>query len=188
MTGSDHSAAEDLEDRAVPTDQLAASARGWHAKQLAVLGFIGFCGILWDGDAIRGSAVLPWLVAALATLGFALAMLATFLVARVAYPIGDSEPAGRAPGEAAVQEQTRSLVTGIRMTYVAMALVVAATLSGWAPAPPEEGAVVVGDAAGQTWCGELLPAPVGEARVLTPDGPVSVSLDRVVLLHPVADC
>ena len=41
-------------DPEADTEQLRASARGWHGVQLAVLGFIGLCGALHDAGAATG--------------------------------------------------------------------------------------------------------------------------------------
>lgn len=179
--------ATDRADDADPLEELAAAARGWHRIQLAVLGFIGFCGILWDGDSITGAGV-QWGVVALVALAFVLAVVAILLVGRVAHPVPVPAPAGEPGGGPSVAETSRRLTTGIRLTYVALALVVAATLSAWLPASPAGGSVVLADATGQTWCGDLVDSPPGEARLVTTDGTVTIPLDRVVLLRPVAAC
>lgn len=186
MAGTDRSAG-DRTGAADPLDGLAASARGWHRTQLAVLGFIGFCGILWDGDSVTGAGV-QWVLVALVTLAFALAVAAILLVGRVAHPVhGPAEAAGD-DHPRAVAAATRRLTTGIRLTSGALALVVAATLAAWLPRAGDGGAVVVADATGQTWCGDLAEAPAGQARLVTSAGPVTLPLDSVVVLRPVGGC
>ena len=76
---------------AAPADRLeklATSARGWHTIQMAVLGFIGICGVLRTASSPAPRAV-QWLAAALAVAALAAACVAIFTVGRVAYPVGD---------------------------------------------------------------------------------------------------
>ena len=116
-----------------PADRLAelsASARGWHTIQMAVLGFIGICGVLRTTDS--APRAVQWLAAALAVAALAAASLAIFSVGRVAYPVNDAaEGASARPsaGQAAAR-----LRAGIRLTIVAVILAVIAALSGWWPA------------------------------------------------------
>lgn len=164
-------------------DRLAASARGWHRIQLAVLGFIGFCGVMWAGGDAAGPAWVQWLSAGLAVLALALACLGVYLVGLVAYPIRGSDPGG---GGA-----TR-LRVGIGLTHAALILVVVATLSAWWPggaaADVEAGTVQAQDVTGQVWCGELVEAPAGGLRLATGDGPVTLPLDRLAEVRPVERC
>jgi CHASE2 domain-containing sensor protein len=73
---------------AAPADRLeglSASARGWHTIQMAVLGFIGICGVLRTTDSPAPRTV-QLVAAALAVAALAAASLAVFSVGRVAYP------------------------------------------------------------------------------------------------------
>src|SRR5215469_6327054 len=70
-------------------EELSASARGWHTIQMAVLGFIGICGVLRTASSPAPRAV-QWLSAALAVAALAAACVAIFTVGRVAYPVGDA--------------------------------------------------------------------------------------------------
>jgi hypothetical protein len=103
-----------------PADRLAelsASARGWHTIQMAVLGFIGICGVLRTTDSPAPRAV-QWVAAALAVAALAAASLAIFSVGRVAYPVnGAADGASAMPsaGQAAAR-----LRAGIRLTIVAV--------------------------------------------------------------------
>ena len=172
--------------------ELAASARGWHSIQLAVLGFIGFCGIFWDGNDAAAPGWLQWLPGILVVLALLLALMAIYLVGRVAYPFRG--PAQTAPEEirGAVGTRRRRLRTGIALTYVAMTALVVATLSGWFPTTtegdPEAAAAVVMDVEGRSWCGELADAPGDELRLVTAEGEVTLSPQRLALVHPVAVC
>src|SRR5215831_18713882 len=119
--------------------ELSASARGWHTIQMAVLGFIGICGVLRTaGPAPRA---VQWLAAALAVAALAAASLAIFNVGRVAYPISDAAD-GPGPLPPAGQAAAR-LRAGIRLTVVAVILAVIAALSGWWPSPSRTAAVAV---------------------------------------------
>ncbi len=76
-------------------EELSASARGWHTIQMAVLGFIGICGVLRTTASPAPRAV-QWLAAALAVAALAAASLAIFTVGRVAYPVNDAADGGSA--------------------------------------------------------------------------------------------
>ena len=128
---------------AAPADRLeklSTSARGWHTIQMAVLGFIGICGILRTASSPAPRAV-QWLAAALAVAALAAACVAIFTVGRVAYPVGDvTDGASAVPGAAGAAARLR---TGIRLTIVALILAVIAALSGWWPAASTTVAVAV---------------------------------------------
>lgn len=187
MPGGDGVAGDDAGEQD-PLERLAASARGWHQIQLAVLGFIGFCGVFWrigDGPLSGG---WQWLAVALVAVGFVLAVVAVFLVGRAAYPFHAPSQEAESDRAATTARQQGRLHLGVRATYIAVVLVVAATLFGWLPTATEEGAVELGDAGGDTWCGQLVEAPAGEARVATTEGHVAVPLDRLVVLRPADTC
>ena len=187
MAEIDRPATDNPRHGAAALDQLAESARGWHRIQLAVLGFIGFCGIFWDGAG--ASSLVAILAAALVVAAFVLANLAIFMVGRVAHPFHDpTNPAGTS-SDTTIDSGTRRLRTGIRLTYLAVALLVAATLSSWLPTSPDDGAVLVEIATGQQWCGQLVEAPRGEIRLSTADGPVPpIPLNSVTLVSPLPGC
>jgi len=174
---------------------LAGSARGWQTIQLAVLGFVGICGVLRPtGDTAPAS--VQWLAAALAVLALAIACLALFTVGRVAYPINAGGSAGVNP-HALAQARGR-LHTGIRLTILALALIVTAALSGWwphranakpaAPAKAAPAAVTVSANTGQTWCGPLTAGPADAVNLRTAQGDVAVPVQAVTRLSPVANC
>ena len=111
---------------------LRASARGWHGVQLAVLGFIGLCGVL-QRDAGAGNPHWLQLLAGLLVLGaFGLACVATVLVALAAWPVYAPRPHD-ADEDTEVTSTSRRLRTGITLTYVAVAILALATSSSWWP-------------------------------------------------------
>jgi len=172
---------------AAPTDRLerlSSSARGWHTIQVAVLGFIGICGILRTASSPAPRAV-QWLAAALAVAALAAACVAIFTVGRVAYPVGDADDgAGAVPGAAA------RLRAGIRLTIVALILAVIAALSGWWPAASTTTttAVAVTASSGQAWCGPLVSGPAGAISVRTVHGVITVPAQAIAQVRPVAQC
>src|SRR5271165_4047842 len=91
-------------------EKLSASARGWHTIQMAVLGFIGICGILRTASSSAPRAV-QWLAAALAVAALAAACAAIFTVGRVAYPVN---AAGNASAPPDVAHAAARLRAGIR--------------------------------------------------------------------------
>jgi len=89
--------------------ELRNSARGWHGVQLAVLGFIGLCGVL-SGDSAAPDW-FEWLSMWLALAALAVACLATFLVGLAAWPL---YRAGPTPSEDAgeVERTSRGITSG----------------------------------------------------------------------------
>src|SRR2546421_12292596 len=109
---------------------VRASARGWHQLQVAVLGFIGLCGVLQRGRP-ENPTWLQTLAALLIVGALAIALAAIFVVGRVAWP-----PAAP-PLDAA-----RRLRTGIRLTILAVGLLALGTVSMWWPQHGADGARV----------------------------------------------
>ena len=154
---------------------------------MAVLGFIGICGVLRTTGSTAPRAV-QWLAAALAVAALAAASLAIFTVGRVAYPVHDAVDGASAlpsAGQAAAR-----LRAGIRLTIVAVILAVIAALSGWWPAPASTAAAAVAVTAtsGQAWCGPLVDGPAGAVSVRTGTGVITVPAQAVAQVRPVAAC
>ena len=171
-----------------PADRLAelsASARGWHTIQLAVLGFIGICGVLRTAESSAPRAV-QLLAAVLAVAALAAASIAIFAVGRVAYPIGVSASDASAPTSAA--QGAARLRAGIRLTIVAVILAVIAALSGWWPGSEATAAVAVTGTSGQAWCGPLVNGPAGAISVRTGNGIVAIPAQAISEVRPVAQC
>ena len=170
---------------AVPGDRLerlSASARGWHTIQMAVLGFIGICGVLRTTSGPAPRAV-QWLAAALAVAALAVACTAVFTVGRVAYPAGDA-----LDGDRAVAGGTARLRAGIRLTIMALILAVIAALSGWWPSPASNPAVAVTGTTGQAWCGPLVSGPADAISVRTANGIITVPTQAIAQVSPVGRC
>src|SRR6478752_9396323 len=72
--------------------ELRTSARGWHGVQLAVLGFIGLCGVLQQDAGSGKPHWLQVLAGLLALAAFGIACLATVLVALAAWPVYAARP------------------------------------------------------------------------------------------------
>ena len=173
---------------AAPADRLeeiSASARGWHTIQMAVLGFIGICGVLRATTSSAPHAV-QWLAAAVAVAALAAASLAVFTVGRVAYPVSDAVDGAGAPPSAG--QAAARLRAGIRLTVVALILAVIAALSGWWPAPASSTAVAVTATNGQAWCGPLVTGPAAAISVRTGNGVVTVPAQAIAQVRPVAQC
>ena len=158
-------------------EPIREAARGWHQIQLAVLGFVGLCGVLQRGrpenpkwlQTLAGLLIIGALVTALA---------AIVTVGRVAWP-----PAGR-PARPAQQ-----LRTGIRLTFAAVGMLAVATASMWWPETRETtGQVEIQAADGRTWCGRLTSAQAGAVGIQTSTGPVVLRLADVATLRPVDSC
>lgn len=168
--------------------RLSASARGWHAIQLAVLGFIGICGVLRTADPAVPAGV-QWLAGLLAVAALGFACAAVFLVGAVAFPI-DARRAAADP--VAIGQATARLRTGVRMTVVALILAVIAALSGWWPqtsgGTAGTASVTVSDGNGRSWCGSLVAGPAGAVSITTSSGSVAVPLQDVAVVRPVTGC
>jgi hypothetical protein len=182
----------DADNRSVDRlGELRTSARGWHGVQLAVLGFIGLCGALQrDG----GSSIPGWLqttAAVLVLAAFALACVATVLVALAAWPIYGSG-SGDASTAAQIGRTSLQLRVGITLTFLAVAVLALATSSAWWPdraaATTDSTAVEV---ATQTdvICGALGEPPGDGLLTVSVGGRlVALSLAEVISVRPVEKC
>jgi hypothetical protein len=169
--------------------ELRSSARGWHGVQLAVLGFIGFCGVLQK----ERPANPQWVQTAAAVLALAalvVACFAAFQVGRVAWPLYSARQIGpETPDDVALAG--RQLRSGLLLTFAAIAMLALATASGWWPTDEESSGqqvVQVRAADGQTWCGRLTTADSGSLGVDTADGPVVVPIEQLAAVNPVSGC
>ncbi len=174
--------------------ELRASAKGWHGVQMAVLGFIGLCGVLQRDAGDDPSWLQIWAlvlpVAALAT-----ALYAIVLVGRAAWPLYGPQP--ELPSEAdddyarRVRSASKQLSRGLALTFVSVALLALGTGSSWWPSdePASSGGLVEVQAHnGQTVCGALGEGSGGELQVVSASGAVTVSLQAVSSLRPVGSC
>jgi hypothetical protein len=182
-----------------PGASLTSSARGWHGVQLAALAFIGLCGVLTDADPGH-PRWLQVLAGVLALAALVLACVATYLVARVAWPLAVDRSV---PGE---PDDARRLRIGVALTFVAVATMALSASSGWWPAEDDaaasttagvdgvEGltgtsvAVRIIDTQGRSACGTLAEAPSGALRLVAEEGTFEVPLSAVASLDPVDSC
>ncbi len=182
----------DSEDpRAGPSrlDELRESARGWHGVQLAVLGFIGLCGVLTEEDAGDPEA-LQAVSAVLALAALGIACLATYLVARAAWPLyGPRPPAPADVDDDELRATSRRLTTGIGLTFLAVAVLALSAASGWWPsADDDEAASVEVQAQGSAWCGRLGSSPTGALLLVTAEGRVAIPVEAVTAITAVDRC
>jgi hypothetical protein len=166
--------------------ELRSSAQGWHGVQLAVLGFIGLCGVL-KPEAESAPDFLQGLAGILVVAALGIACLATFLIARVAWPLYTGSKAQADPS-AELARAGRQLTRGLLLTFVAVALVALASAVSWWPKPSGAGQVEVQSADGQTFCGRLSEARQGVVRIETGDRPVLVAVQSVASMHSVDGC
>ena len=172
--------------------ELRGSARGWHGVQLAVLGFIGLCGVLQQDPGSGKPHWLQVLAGLLVLLAFGLACVATVLVALAAWPVAVVRRSGAAGEDAELASTSRRLRTGITMTYVAVAILALATSSAWWPGGTSGGqassAVEVTTRSGQL-CGALgTPSSPGLLAVSAGGRAVELALSSVVSVRPVDSC
>lgn len=184
------------------TAGITNSARGWHGVQLAALAFIGFCGVLSEGD----SANPTWLqvtAGVLALAALVVASVAVLVVAHLAWPLSGD---GVTTDESRADRAPRRLRVGVALTFVAVALMALAALSSWWPTDADTGAaaaaaadagssttaaepaVEITDRAGNTACGRLRAGPAGAIRLATDDRTIDVALAAVADLEPVDTC
>ena len=169
--------------------ELRSSAKGWHGVQMAVLGFIGLCGVLQRDDGGDPAWLQLWAlifaVGALAT-----ALWAIVLVGRAAWPLYGPQP--ELPPESDYQSRlrvtSRQLSRGLALTFVSVALLALSTASSWWPSESAAALVEVRANSGQTVCGELAEAPSGQLRLESAGGPVSIELQAVSSLRAIDSC
>ena len=171
--------------------ELRSSARGWHGVQLAVIGFVGLCGVLNDG----GSGAPHWVQALagyLALAALAVACIATYLVGRAAWPLYDVRRAEPAVRDELVRT-SRRITAGLFLTFTAVGLVALASLSSWWPSDDGGGgdaaaAAVRIEAGGTSVCGTLAAAQPGSVGLSVDGRDVAVRFDQLTSLEPVDGC
>jgi hypothetical protein len=167
--------------------ELRTSARGWHGVQLAVIGFIGLCGVLQGGRPDNPVWLQVW-AGILAIAALALACIATFLVARVAWPLygGRDEPV--ADDDAALERDGRRIRRGLALTFAAVAVLALGTATGWWPQDEQKDLVAVDLANGGRLCGTLGESSPGSLTVSVDGRSVALSLQNVSAIRSVDSC
>jgi hypothetical protein len=165
--------------------ELRTSARGWHGVQLAVIGFIGLCGVLQGGRPDNPKWLQVW-AAILAIAALVLACVATFLVARVAWPLyGGREVTD---DDVAVEREGRRIKQGLVLTFASVAVLALGTATGWWPQDAQKGLAAVEVANGATLCGTLGAANPGNVTVSVGGRSVALSLQDVTAIRSVDSC
>jgi len=160
-------------------DSLIDSAKGWHNIQLAVMGFIGLCGVLRMGETPAGPEWLSFWSTGMSVLAFISSIVSMWMVGGVAFPIysGDQMP----------RNATGRLKGGIGMTFAAIIMMALASLAGWWPTSDSQ--VQVSDGAGNSACGKWVQgAPAGSMWLQTGEGRVTVALKNVAEMRRVSSC
>lgn len=166
--------------------ELSASARGWHTVQLAVLGFIGLCGVLQGAAEADNPRWLEMVAGTLVLAALVVACAATVLVASVAWPL----PLGERPAWAGdVRDGASRVRRGIALTFVAVVLLALATGSSWWPSEEGDvgGSVEVTTRRG-VLCGTLVTVEQGAVALDIGGRRVVLSLADVVSLAPTDGC
>src|SRR5918998_3229348 len=171
--------------------ELRLSARGWHGVQLAVIGFVGLCGVLKRENA-GTSTWLEALAGLLVLAAFALACLATYLVGRAAWPLYDARAA---PDDDAreLARTSRRLTRGLALTFLAVGMLALGSVSSWWPSDDEgsagaAAASVEVSAQGSSFCGQLADSPAGTVRVVGGEQPVQVAIEALTAIRSVDAC
>ena len=163
-------------------DSLIDSAKGWHNIQLAVMGFIGLCGVLRMGETPAGPEWLSWWSTGMSVAAFVSGIISMWMVGGVAFPLYG--------GEQMPQNATGRLKGGIGMTFATIVMMALGALTGWWPTTSSDaGSVQVSDPNGNSACGELMQgAPSGSMWLQTDEGRVTVALKNVTEIRQVAAC
>jgi hypothetical protein len=172
--------------------ELRGSAKGWHGVQLAVLGFIGLCGVLQGAAGQDGPHWLQVLAGVLVVIALVLACSATALVATAAWPVHEIEDglSTGADAEQALHHTARRLRLGIIITFVAVVfLALGATSSWWPQEEDTAGAALVEVTTGQgSACGQLRDGDPGTIAVESSGRLVVIATSDVVRLREVSSC
>jgi hypothetical protein len=174
--------------------ELRASAKGWHGVQLAVLGFIGLCGVLQGAAGASGPHWLQVLAGLLVLLALALACTATALVATAAWPVHEIEDgvAAGASADSLLHHTANRLRLGIMITFLAVVLLAVGATSSWWPedaAPDGGGESLVEVTTDQgAACGTLQDGDPGTITISSGGQQVVVPAASVVRLRSVAAC
>ena len=171
--------------------ELRTSARGWHGAQLAVLGFIGLCGVLQSQGDSPAPRWLQIIAGLLVLAALVLACVSTALVATVAWPVSRWQPEGESPADDAAEVVTggRRLRLGIVLTFVAVAALALASTASWWPSKSESDARQLQITTnGQVVCGEPQQSGPGLVAVLSDGQSITMRLSDVQTIEVVDSC
>ncbi|MEU3776885.1 hypothetical protein AB0F11_27485 [Streptomyces sp. NPDC032472] len=169
-------------------EDLRSAAKGWQGIQLAVLGFIGLCGVLKGSGPAGVPRGIQVVAGVLALSALAVACFAIFLVGLAAWPL--YRPGAR---PADPRRSSRHLRSGIALTFTAVALLTLSASASWWPVKAADSAktsrslVRVNTEAG-TVCGALSESDYGSLALRADDRTVTVALSEVTGLQPVTSC
>ena len=174
------------------TDELRASAAGWQRIQIALLGFIGLCGVL-KGTGASEPRPIQVIAAILILLALLIACYATLLVGRVAWPLylPDRQPPAdsSATGADDLQRTSRRLRTGLYLTFVALILATAAATSSWWPGRAVSSAnLVTVSTTGGTICGTLSTGANGSLVLRSSGQSEAIPFSDVLAVNPTSSC
>ncbi|KUI17831.1 hypothetical protein AU192_02990 [Mycobacterium lehmannii] len=165
-------------------NRVQESAREWQTLQLAVLGFVGLCGVLTGDDS--GKSRPQWLQeigAVSAFAGFVLAVTGIFLVATIAHPVIGQPRLGPAT--------ISRLRVGITFTFAAAALTAVAALTWWWPQPRSEAPIApkieVTTSQGSV-CGVPVPGRNGAVHLDADGEQFVIPLRRLLAITVVETC
>lgn len=163
---------------------LGASARGWHGVQLAVLGFIGLCGVLNEAGSAGNPRWLQLTAGLLVLSALVLQCLAIAVVATVAWPLREQT---HADGQE-LDRDRRRVRRGIAATFVAVGLLALGAISSWWPASePGAGHVRVGTSVG-ILCGRVQGSEPGRLALDVDGRTFVLALGDVTGLQVVDSC
>ncbi|KUI42100.1 hypothetical protein AU197_17105 [Mycobacterium sp. IS-1590] len=165
-------------------NRIQESARQWQTLQLAVLGFVGLCGVLTGDDSGRSRpGWLQEIGAVSAFAGFVLAVAGIFLVATIAHPVIGQPRLGPAT--------VSRLRVGITFTFAAAALTAVAALTWWWPQSrsevPPAPKIEVTTSQGSV-CGTPVPGRTGAVRLDADGEQVVIPLRRLLAITAVETC
>jgi hypothetical protein len=162
---------------------MVESAKGWHNIQLAVMGFIGLCGVLRMGTTPSGPDWLSWWSAGMVVLAFITSLSSMWMVGSVAFPLYNFGAGAQMPASA-----PKRLRGGILMTFVSIVMMALAAVGGWWPSGGGD-KVQVRDAGGASACGSWVEgAPAGSIWLRTSDGVITINLRAVASMDRVTSC
>ncbi|MEU0936222.1 hypothetical protein [Embleya sp. NPDC005971] len=175
-------------------DDLRTIAKGWQGIQLAVLGFVGLCGVLKDSGPAGVPRAIQVVAGLLALSALVVACCAVFLVGLAAWPLYRT-----VARPAASPRASRALRTGIALTFTAVALLALSTATSWWPvkADKADGTGNTGGAARSfvrvsteagTVCGPLSESDYGFLTLEANGRTVTMALSEVSALQPASSC